>query len=128
MLRRMRRGHGGARLRELVERLRERVPDLVFRTAFIVGHPGETDADFDELCEFVEWAEFDHVGVFRYSRRGERASFAHRRQGPAAVAAERCTQADGLQRQHRAEEEPRRSSARARRARRRRERRARVRA
>lgn len=67
MLRRMRRGHGGARLRRVVTTLRERIPDLTFRTAFIVGHPGETDAEFDELCEFVRWAEFDRVGVFRYS-------------------------------------------------------------
>jgi ribosomal protein S12 methylthiotransferase len=63
----MRRGHGGKRLRDLVARLRERVPGLVFRTAFILGHPGETDAEFEELLEFVEWAQFDHVGVFHYS-------------------------------------------------------------
>lgn len=67
MLRRMRRGHGGARLRKLVERLRAKVRGLVFRSAFIVGHPGESDDDFRELCDFVRWAEFDHVGVFRYS-------------------------------------------------------------
>jgi ribosomal protein S12 methylthiotransferase len=67
MLRRMRRGHGGKRQREVVERLRKAVPGLTFRTAFIVGHPGETDEEFEELCEFVEWAEFDRVGVFHYS-------------------------------------------------------------
>lgn len=67
MLRRMRRGHGGRRLRDLVERLRARVPDLVFRTAFIVGHPGESAEEFEELCDFVKWAQFDRVGVFRYS-------------------------------------------------------------
>lgn len=67
MLRRMKRGHGGARLRKVVETVRTRVPGVTFRTAFIVGHPGETDADFRELCEFVTWAEFDRVGVFRYS-------------------------------------------------------------
>jgi len=67
MLRRMKRGHGGDRMRRVVERLRERVPRLVFRSAFIVGHPGETDADFEELLEFVRWAQLDHVGVFRYS-------------------------------------------------------------
>lgn len=67
MLRRMRRGHGGRRLYDVVEKLRGAIPDMVFRTTFIVGHPGETDADFDELCTFVKWAEFDHVGVFRYS-------------------------------------------------------------
>ncbi len=67
MLRRMRRGHGGKRLYRVVETLRARVPDLVFRTTFIVGHPGETDADFQELSDFVRWAELDHVGVFLYS-------------------------------------------------------------
>lgn len=67
MLKRMRRGHDGARLRRVVERLREKVPNLVFRSAFIVGHPGETDADFQALLDFVRWAELDRVGVFKYS-------------------------------------------------------------
>jgi ribosomal protein S12 methylthiotransferase len=67
MLRRMRRGHGGARLRRVVERLRQRVPGLVFRTAFIVGHPGETEAEFGELYDFVRWARFDRVAAFLYS-------------------------------------------------------------
>jgi ribosomal protein S12 methylthiotransferase len=67
MLKRMRRGYNAARQRVLVERLRERVPGLCIRTAFIVGHPGETEADFEALCDFVRWGKFDHVGVFRYS-------------------------------------------------------------
>jgi ribosomal protein S12 methylthiotransferase len=67
MLRRMRRGHGGKRQRDVVERLRSSIPDLTIRTAFIVGHPGETDEEFEELCDFVTWAEFDRVGVFHYS-------------------------------------------------------------
>lgn len=67
MLMRMRRGHGGQRLRRLVTRLKDRIQNLTFRTAFIVGHPGETEADFDELCEFVTFASFDRVGVFLYS-------------------------------------------------------------
>lgn len=67
MLRRMRRGHGGERLRQLVERIRTRIPNVVFRTAFIVGHPGETEEEFEELVEFVRWARFDRVGVFTYS-------------------------------------------------------------
>jgi len=67
MLGAMRRGHGGDRMYKVVERLRRAIPDLVFRTTFIVGHPGETEADFEELRSFVEWAEFDHVGVFLYS-------------------------------------------------------------
>ena len=67
MLRAMRRGHGGERMYKVVERLRHAITDMVFRTTFIVGHPGETDADFEELKKFVEWAELDHVGVFLYS-------------------------------------------------------------
>jgi len=67
MLKLMRRGHGKDRQKRVVERMRASIPDLVFRTAFIVGHPGETDADFEELCDFVKWARFEHVGVFRYS-------------------------------------------------------------
>src|SRR5262249_48352231 len=51
MLRRMRRGHGGERLYKLVERLRRDVPGLTFRTAFIVGHPGETEDEFRELSD-----------------------------------------------------------------------------
>src|SRR5690606_14003219 len=67
MLKRMKRGHGLDRQRRVVERMRKSIPDLTFRTAFIVGHPGETDRDFDELASFVEWAEFERVGVFKYS-------------------------------------------------------------
>ena len=74
MLTRMRRGHGGERMFRVVERLRGSVPDLVFRTTFIVGHPGETEDDFAELRRFVEWAEFDHVGVFVYSHEEGTAS------------------------------------------------------
>lgn len=67
MLRRMRRGHGGQRLYDLVERLKTRIAGLTMRTAFIVGHPGESDEEFEELMNFVRHAEFDRVGVFQYS-------------------------------------------------------------
>ena len=67
MLKRMRRGCGKDRQKRVVARLRDKIPNLVFRTAFIVGHPGETDEEFDELCEFVTWARFERMGVFRYS-------------------------------------------------------------
>jgi ribosomal protein S12 methylthiotransferase len=75
MLRRMRRGHGGRRLRDVVERLRSAIGDLTFRTALIVGHPGETDEEFAELLSFVKWAEFERVGWFRYSDEEEAGSF-----------------------------------------------------
>jgi ribosomal protein S12 methylthiotransferase len=67
MLKIMRRGHGPDRQRRLVERMRAEIPGLTFRTAFIVGHPGESEADFEELCAFVKWAQFERVGVFKYS-------------------------------------------------------------
>lgn len=67
MLRRMRRGYQAARQREIIARVRERAPDVAIRTSFILGHPGETDRDFDAICELVEFAQFDHVGLFRYS-------------------------------------------------------------
>lgn len=67
MLKRMRRGHGIDRQKRVVEKLRKSIPDLVLRSAFIVGHPGEADEDFEELVSFVKWAELDRMAVFRYS-------------------------------------------------------------
>ncbi|GAG19111.1 unnamed protein product, partial [marine sediment metagenome] len=51
----------------LIDRLRDRVPDIAIRTTFIVGFPGETRLQFDELVDLVERIRFDHLGVFRYS-------------------------------------------------------------
>ena len=75
MLKIMRRGHGLDRQKKVVETLRTKIPNLVMRSAFIVGHPGETDADFDELVKFVEWAELDRVGVFTYSHEEQTRAF-----------------------------------------------------
>lgn len=98
MLRRMRRGHGGARLRKLVEELKSKITDLTFRTAFIVGHPGETDEEFKELCDFVAWAEFDRVGVFRYSDEETSRSFELEGKVPARVAGSRHRKLMAIQR------------------------------
>ncbi len=68
MLRAMRRERSAESLRRLVARVRARIPHVTLRTSFIVGFPGETEADFDELCAFVRDLEFDRVGVFRYSQ------------------------------------------------------------
>ena len=67
MLRRMRRGHSSRVTRELVAKLRARIDGAVLRTTFIVGHPGETAAEFDELCAFVAESQFDRAGAFTYS-------------------------------------------------------------
>jgi ribosomal protein S12 methylthiotransferase len=68
MLRAMRRERSADSLRRLVERVRTRLPEVALRTSFIVGFPGETEQDFDDLCRFVTDLEFDRVGVFRYSQ------------------------------------------------------------
>jgi ribosomal protein S12 methylthiotransferase len=68
VLKAMRRGYGERQVRDLVERFRARVPGGTFRTTFIAGHPGETDAAFQKLCDFVREAELDHVGIFNFSR------------------------------------------------------------
>jgi ribosomal protein S12 methylthiotransferase len=68
VLKAMRRGYGERQVRDLVERFRRQVPGGTLRTTFIAGHPGETDAAFARLCDFVREAELDHVGVFNFSR------------------------------------------------------------
>ena len=68
MLKAMNRHGDGKTVREVVAKLRRAIPGIVIRTTFIVGFPGETQEDFDELCEFVKEAMFDHAGVFTYSR------------------------------------------------------------
>ncbi len=67
MLKRMRRGHSSRVTRELVKTLRARIDGLVLRSTFIVGHPGETEAEFEELCAFVAEAKLEHAGAFTYS-------------------------------------------------------------
>jgi ribosomal protein S12 methylthiotransferase len=98
MLKRMRRGHGHDRQRRVVERLRASIPHLTFRTAFIVGHPGETPRDFDELCAFVSWARFEHAVVFRYSDEETCAAYAMDAKVPHLVAANRARKLAALQR------------------------------
>lgn len=67
MLKRMQRRVNGAQTIELVGKLRERIPNLVMRTTFVVGFPGETDAQFEELKDFVRETRFERMGAFPYS-------------------------------------------------------------
>ncbi len=67
MLTAMRRNTTKAETMHLIERLREEVPGICIRTTLMVGFPGETDEDFQELIEFVKWARFDRMGAFAYS-------------------------------------------------------------
>lgn len=75
VLRSMRRGITSRRSKELVEQLKTEIPGLTLRTTFIVGYPGETDADFNELCSFVKQYEFDRIGVFTYSAEENTSAF-----------------------------------------------------
>jgi ribosomal protein S12 methylthiotransferase len=76
VLAQMKRGSSGAAFLRLLERIRRTIPDVMLRTSFIVGFPGETDAHFRELCGFVRAAEFDWMGVFAYSDVDNAASHA----------------------------------------------------
>ena len=67
VLKRMKRGGGGEIFLKLLERIRQTIPGVSLRTTFIVGFPGETEADFQYLMDFVAAAQFDWLGVFGYS-------------------------------------------------------------
>jgi ribosomal protein S12 methylthiotransferase len=98
VLRRMKRGRDAAWVRKLVRRIRDRVPDLTFRTSFIVGFPGETEEQFQELCDFIEEMRFEKVGVFQFSREEGTESFALDGQLPQRVKAQRQKKLLGIQR------------------------------
>jgi ribosomal protein S12 methylthiotransferase len=68
MLKKMRRETSGQYIRDLVARIRAGVPGIALRTTFIVGFPGETDAQFEELLGFIEGAKFERLGMFQYSQ------------------------------------------------------------
>lgn len=67
VLKRMKRGSNGDLFLKLLDRIRKTIPGVAIRTSMIVGFPGETDAEFEELCQFVQAAQFDRLGVFTYS-------------------------------------------------------------
>jgi len=71
----MKRGGGTDVFMRSIEKMRRTVPNLTLRTSFIVGFPGETEQEFDELCEFIGEAKFDWMGAFGYS--DEEGSAAH---------------------------------------------------
>jgi ribosomal protein S12 methylthiotransferase len=76
ILRAMRRERSGSALRKILDRIRKRIPGIALRTSFIVGFPGETDAAFEKLVDFVREQEFDRVGVFTYSLEENTGAFA----------------------------------------------------
>ena len=75
VLKSMRRGITKRKIKELIENLRARIPNIIIRTTFIVGYPAEKEKDFEELCEFVCETKFDRLGVFTYSKEESTSSF-----------------------------------------------------
>lgn len=73
----------------LINKIRERIPNVAVRTAFIVGYPGETDEQFNELYDFVKRVRFEKMGVFEYSREKNTVSYSMTEQVPAKVKKQR---------------------------------------
>ena len=89
VLRRMGRAGDGDAYLGTIERIRERVPEVTIRTSLLVGHPGEGEAEFRQLLEFLEAAQFDRAGVFAYSREAGTPSGEAADQVPAEIAQRR---------------------------------------
>jgi ribosomal protein S12 methylthiotransferase len=84
VLKRMKRGAGANIFLKSIEKMRKTIPNLTLRTSFIVGFPGETREDFEELVDFVKKAEFDWLGVFAYSDEEGAGAFAMEKKIPPA--------------------------------------------
>ncbi len=91
MLKIMRRGITRQRTVDLVNRMRDEIPDLAFRTTMLVGHPGETQEDFEDLMRFVEETRFERLGVFTYSHEENTHAGTMEDDVPAEVKEERAT-------------------------------------
>ncbi len=99
LLAQMRRETDGAAIRRLVDRFRERVPGMALRTTFIVGFPGETENDVEDLAEFLRQARFERVGIFPYSPEPKTPSEKMAGQVPEPVRQERMNRLMQLQKE-----------------------------
>jgi ribosomal protein S12 methylthiotransferase len=89
MLQVMRRGTTRQKTEALIQTIREKVPGIAIRTTMIAGHPGETEADFEEMMKFVEDTRFDRLGVFPYSHEDNTHSYSMADDVPDEVKQER---------------------------------------
>ena len=90
MLTAMNRHGDRAMIEEVIGKLRREIPDIIIRTTFIVGFPGQTEEDFLELCEFVKETRFDRAGVFTYSREEDTPAYDFPDQIDEQVKQDRC--------------------------------------
>lgn len=99
VLKRMKRGGGPDVFLRSIEKMRRKIPELTLRTSFIVGFPGETDQEFEELCEFVREVKFDWMGVFAYSDQEGAGAFDLGDKLPAHEIERRCKHLMHIQKQ-----------------------------
>lgn len=98
VLRLMKRGGSKERLSQIIGSLKANIPNLVLRTTVMVGFPGETEEDFNELCDFVRENRFDRMGVFQYSNEENTKAYDFINQVPKAVMEERFHKIMAIQR------------------------------
>src|SRR5690606_31494213 len=89
MLQLMRRGTTREKTEQLLDTIREKVPDIAIRTTMIVGHPGETEQDMEEMMNFIERSRFERMGVFTYSHEENTHSYSMKDDVPEEVKQER---------------------------------------
>lgn len=97
MLKVMRRGITREKTEELLDTIRQKVPDIAIRTTLITGHPGESESDFQEMMDFVRRSRFDRLGVFTYSHEENTHAYSLKDDVPASVKAERMEAVMALQ-------------------------------
>ncbi len=99
VLKRMKRGGGADVFLRSIAKMRRTIPDLTLRTSFIVGFPGETESEFEELCDFVREAQFDWMGAFAYSDQDGAQAFGLDKKLPPREIERRRKHLMGIQRQ-----------------------------
>jgi ribosomal protein S12 methylthiotransferase len=91
MLKKMRRGITRAKTENLIDSIRQTIPEIAIRTTLISGHPGETEADFEELYYFVEKMRFERLGIFNYSHEENTHAFGMEDDVPEEIKEERSS-------------------------------------
>ena len=99
VLQRMKRQISREETLQLVETARAKVPNLALRTTMLVGFPGETDAEFRQLCDFVREVRFERLGVFQYSHEEQTGAYGFEDDVPAELKAERAAELMAIQEQ-----------------------------
>ena len=99
MLTLMRRGTTREKTEALIKTMREKVPGITIRTTLIAGHPGETEEDFQEMCDFVQEMKFDRLGIFTYSHEENTHSYSYEDDVPDEVKQERANHVMQIQEQ-----------------------------